>query len=298
MLDPTWLQEPAVLIVLTGVLGLLVGSILNVVILRLPRRLEHDWREQARELLSDVDLGAPLPAVSEPETAPPDLVFTGSHCPHCKHPLSPLDNIPLLSWLALRGRCRYCKAPISWQYPLVELLTALASAAIAWKFGYDWQLAAGLALTWTLIAASGIDVRTQLLPDQLTLPLLWLGLLVALVPLFVTPSSAIIGAAIGYLSLWSVFWLFKLSTGKEGMGYGDFKLLAALGAWMGAMSLLPIILLSSLIGAIVGGTALALQGRDRSTPIPFGPFIAAAGWSWFVFGSELGGWYSRLFGLA
>jgi len=298
MLDPASLQQPAVLIVLTGMLGLLVGSFLNVVILRLPRRLEHDWREQARELLRDVDLGVPPPDAPEPEAAPPDLVFTGSHCPQCKHPLSPLDNIPLLSWLALRGRCRYCKTPISWQYPLVELLTALASAAIAWKFGYGWQLAAGLALTWTLIAASGIDLRTQLLPDQLTLPLLWLGLLVALVPLFVTPPSAIVGAVVGYLSLWSVFWLFKLMTGKDGMGYGDFKLLGALGAWMGAMSLLPIILLSSLLGALVGGTALALQGRDRSTPIPFGPFIAVAGWTWFVFGAELGGLYSRLFGLA
>ena len=210
---------------------------------------------------------------------------------------SALDNIPLLSWLALGGRCRYCKTPISWQYPLVELLTALASAAIAWKFGFGWPLAAGLVFTWILIAASGIDARTQLLPDQLTLPLLWLGLTIALVPLFVTPSTAIMGAAIGYLSLWSVFWLFKLATGKEGMGYGDFKLLGALGAWMGAMSLLPIILLSSLIGALVGGAALALQGRDRSTPIPFGPFIAAAGWAWFVFGDRLGVFYASLFGL-
>ena len=298
MLDPAWLQEPAVLIAMTGMLGLLVGSFLNVVILRLPRRLEHDWREQARELLRDVDLRAPLPDAPEPEAAPPDLVFTGSHCPHCKHPLSPLDNIPLLSWLALRGRCRYCRSPISWQYPLVELLTALASALVAWRLGYGWHLAAALPFTWTLIAASGIDVRTQLLPDQLTLPLLWLGLLASLVPLFVSPPAAIIGAALGYLSLWSVFWLFKLSTGKEGMGYGDFKLLAALGAWMGASSLLPIVLLSSLTGAIIGGSALAFHGRDRSTPIPFGPFIAAAGWIWFVFGHDLGGIYSRLFGLA
>ncbi|WP_395684297.1 prepilin peptidase [Dokdonella sp.] len=297
MTEFEWLQG-SLLIPLVSVLGLLVGSFLNVVILRLPRRLEHDWRQQARELLQDVAINEPPHEASESEAAPPDLVFTGSHCPHCKHPLSPLDNIPLLSWLALRGRCRYCRTPISWQYPLVELLTALASALVAWRFGYGWQLAAALPFTWTLIAASGIDVRTQLLPDQLTLPLLWLGLLVSLVPLFVAPPAAIIGAALGYLSLWSVFWLFKLSTGKEGMGYGDFKLLAALGAWMGAMSLLPIILLSSLIGAIVGGSALALQGRDRSTPIPFGPFIAAAGWSWFVFGPELGGLYSRLFGLA
>ncbi|MDR2012853.1 MAG: A24 family peptidase [Rhodanobacter sp.] len=288
MIDIHWLHETIPLVLLTALLGLLVGSFLNVVILRLPRRLEHDWRNQARELLG-VD--------ASPHKAPPDLVFTGSHCPKCAHKLSPLDNIPLISWLALRGRCRYCRASISWQYPLVELLCALASAVVAWKFGFGWPLAAGLAFTWTLIAASGIDARTQLLPDQLTLPLLWLGLLVALVPLFVTPGAAIVGAAIGYLSLWSVFWLFKLLTGKEGMGYGDFKLLGALGAWMGAASLLPIILLSSLIGAIVGGSALALRGKDRSTPIPFGPFIAAAGWVWFVFGDRLGVFYTRLFGL-
>ncbi|MBX3701711.1 MAG: prepilin peptidase [Dokdonella sp.] len=295
-----WLQQPAPLIALSAVLGLLVGSFLNVVILRLPRRLEHEWRQQAHDLLHEgTTAAAPegaAAAVAGP--APPDLVFTASHCPHCKHPLSPFDNIPLLSWLALRGRCRYCRAPISWQYPLVELLTALASATLAWKFGYGWQLAAGLLLTWTLIAASGIDVRTQLLPDQLTLPLLWLGLLIALVPVYVDPATAIIGAAAGYLSLWSVYWLFRLTTGKEGMGYGDFKLLGALGAWMGASSLLPIVLLSSLIGAIIGGIALALQGRDRSTPIPFGPFIAAAGWAWFVFGDRLGALYARLFGLA
>ena len=289
MSELTWATEPGPLIALTGLLGLLVGSFLNVVILRLPRRLEHDWRMQARELLGQ--------APAEEAAAPPDLVVTGSHCPSCKHPLSALDNIPLLSWLALRGRCRYCRTKISWQYPLVELITALASAAIAWKLGFGWPLGAGLVFTWMLIAASGIDARTQLLPDQLTLPLLWIGLLLSLVPIFITPDAAIIGAAIGYLSLWSVYWLFKLATGKEGMGYGDFKLLGALGAWMGATSLLPIILLSSLIGAIVGGTMLAVRGKDRSTPIPFGPFIAAAGWTWFLFGDRLGGVYAGLFGL-
>jgi leader peptidase (prepilin peptidase)/N-methyltransferase len=283
----SWASEPGPLIALTGLLGLLVGSFLNVVILRLPRRLEHDWRAQARELLGD--------STASDESKPPDLVVTGSHCPKCQHHLSALDNIPLVSWIALRGRCRYCSAPISWQYPLVELLTALASAAIAWKFGFGWPLAAGLAFTWILIAAAGIDARTQLLPDQLTLPLLWLGLLLSLVPVFVPSDAAIIGAGIGYLSLWSVYWAFKLSTGKEGMGYGDFKLLAALGAWMGAMSLLPIVLLSSLIGAIVGGTVLAMRGQDRSTPIPFGPFIAAAGWVWFVVGDRLGAWYATFF---
>ncbi|MBN8727318.1 MAG: prepilin peptidase [Xanthomonadales bacterium] len=293
MTEFDWLQAPAALIPLTALLGLLVGSFLNVVILRLPRRLEHDWRAQAHEVLgNDVVLDEP-----DAEAAPPDLVFTASHCPHCRHRLSPFDNIPLLSWILLRGRCRYCQAPISRQYPFVELLTAVLSAMVAWKFGFGWALAAGLVFTWILVAASGIDVRTQLLPDQLTLPLLWLGLLLSLLPVFVTPAAAIVGAAIGYLSLWAVFWLFKLATGKEGMGYGDFKLLAALGAWMGAMSLLPIILLSSLIGAIVGGAALALRGQGRDTPIPFGPFIAAAGWTWFVFGEFLGGFYARLVGL-
>jgi len=287
-LDLAWATEPGPLIALTGLLGLLVGSFLNVVILRLPKRLEHDWRSQARELLGHEQNG---------EVAPPDLVRTGSHCPSCKHKLAALDNIPLVSWLALRGRCRYCGVRISWQYPLVELLTALASAAIAWKLGFGWPLAAGLVFTWILIAASGIDARTQLLPDQLTLPLLWLGLLLSLVSMFVTPTIAIVGAAIGYLSLWSVYWLFKLATGKEGMGYGDFKLLGALGAWMGPMSLLPIVLLSSLIGALVGGTMLALRGQDRSTPIPFGPFIAAAGWVWFVLGDRLGAVYQAYFTL-
>ena len=331
-----WFHEPAVLVPLTALLGLLVGSFLNVVILRLPARLEHEWRLQAAEILADADGRTPAapdtvrdgvfgaqdeaptqldafantdaragasvqgPAPSDADAAPfapPDLVFTASHCPHCKHALSPLDNIPLLSWLVLRGRCRYCGAGISSQYPLVEALTAFASAVIAWKVGFGWELAAALVFTWMLIAASGIDVRTQLLPDQLTLPLLWLGLLVSLLPLRVEPGSAILGAALGYLSLWSVYWLFKLSTGKEGMGYGDFKLLAALGAWMGPIALLPTVLLSSLIGALVGGAALALQGRDRGTPIPFGPFIAAAGWAWYVAGDALGALYARLFGL-
>ena len=289
MSDFSWVAEPAPLIALCAVFGLLVGSFLNVVILRLPARLQHDWRNQAREVL-ELEADAVLS-----ESIPPDLVFTASHCPHCKHTLSALDNVPLLSWLALRGRCRYCKAPISAQYPLVEALTLIASAVIAWKFGLSGQLFAGLLLTWTLIAAAGIDARTQLLPDQLTVPLMWLGLLISLLPIFVDPVTAIIGAAIGYLSLWSVFWLFKLVTGKEGMGYGDFKLLAALGAWMGAMSLLPIILMSSLFGAVIGSIVLAKRGQDRSTPIPFGPFIAIAGWVWFVFGDGLGAWYRGFF---
>jgi leader peptidase (prepilin peptidase)/N-methyltransferase len=285
------------LLAVASLFGLLVGSFLNVVILRLPARLMHEWRQQSRELLAlDADVpdadaantdAAVVPPAAADEEAPPDLVFKGSHCPHCKHALSPLDNIPLVSWLVLRGQCRYCKAPISAQYPLVEALTALAAFVVVWRFGFTAQAAAGLALSFCLIALSGIDIRTQLLPDNVTLPLLWGGLLLSLVPVFVSPVDAILGAAIGYLSLWLVYQTFKLATGKEGMGYGDFKLLGALGAWMGPVSLLPIVLLSSLAGAIIGSIALATYGKDRSTPIPFGPFIAVAGWIQFIWGEPL-----------
>lgn len=281
-------MPPAVFIAAAFVLGLLVGSFLNVVILRLPARLMFAWRRDAREVLE-------LPP--NETVPPPGIVRQASHCPHCKHALAALDNIPLLSWLALRGRCRYCKTRISIQYPLVELLSGIASAMVVWRFGPTWAALAALLFTWTLIAASGIDLRTQLLPDQLTLPLLWLGLLIALIPLIVDARQAVLGAAIGYLALWSVYWAFKLATGKEGMGYGDFKLLAALGAWMGPLALLPIILLSSLIGAIVGVIALRARGQDHSTPIPFGPFLAAAGWLWFVFGNTLFAAYLHFSGL-
>ncbi|WP_049621774.1 prepilin peptidase [Frateuria defendens] len=273
-----------------AVLGLLVGSFLNVVILRLPARMEAEWEQEAREVLE-------LEAEEETAPLPPGIVREPSHCPHCKHPLAIRDNIPLLGWLLLRGRCRYCKAPISIQYPLVELLTGVLSAIIVWKFGPGWPALAGLAFTWTLVALAGIDFRTQLLPDQLTYPLLWLGLLLALAPLFTAPAPAILGAAIGYLSLWSVYWLFKLLTGKEGMGHGDFKLLAAMGAWMGPTALLPVVLLSSLIGALVGGTQILLGQRAREVPMPFGPFIAAAGWVWFVAGDGLLQYYLHLTGL-
>ena len=276
--------------ILAGILGLLVGSFLNVVILRLPERMAWAWRQEARDVLGHAD--------GDEDPRPPGLVREPSHCPHCKHRLAAWDNIPVLGWLLLGGRCRYCKVRISIQYPLVELLTGVASAIIVWHFGATWAAAAGLVFTWMLVALSGIDFRTQLLPDQLTYPLLWLGLLLALVPLFVNPARAIAGAAIGYLALWSVYWLFKLATGKEGMGYGDFKLLAAMGAWMGPFALLPVILLSSLIGAITGGTLIALNRHERSVPIPFGPFIAAAGWVWFVAGPALWRVYAGWVGLA
>lgn len=278
----------ALWVIFAAVLGLLVGSFLNVVILRVPARMAAQWRREAQDILE-----------LEPDTAalPPGIVREPSHCMHCQHPLAARDNIPVLGWLLLRGRCRYCSAKISVQYPLVELLGGVLFALVVWKFGPTWMALAGLALTGMLIALAGIDLRTQLLPDQLTLPLLWLGLLLALIPVFVSAPAAIGGAVIGYLSLWSVYWGFKLLTGKEGMGHGDFKLLSALGAWMGPVALLPIVLLSSLIGALVGGGLIALRGHDRQIPIPFGPFLAAAGWVWFMAGDHLLGMYLRWSGL-
>ncbi len=273
---------------MAGVLGLVVGSFLNVVILRLPARMEYFWKRDARELLALEPDG---------EAAPPDLVRKGSHCPHCKHPLAAWDNVPLVSWLLLRGRCRYCKAGISVQYPLVELLCGIASAIVVWHFGVGWQAAAGLLFTWVLVAAGGIDVRTQLLPDSLTLPLLWLGLLLSLVPVFAHAREALIGAAAGYLSLWLVYWLFKLVTGKEGMGYGDFKLFAVAGAWMGYVALLPVIILAALSGAIIGAVLLQARGQDRSIPFAFGPFLAIAMWIWLVAGDRLLAAYMHLTGL-
>ena len=271
-----------------GVLGLIVGSFLNVVILRLPARMEYFWKHDAREMLE---------LAAADEVAPPDIVRKGSHCPHCKHPLAAWDNIPLLSWLVLRGRCRYCTAPISIQYPLVELLCGITSAVVVWHFGVTWQAAAALLFTWFLVAAGGIDFRTQLLPDVLTLPLLWLGLLISLVPVFVDTREAVIGAAIGYLALWSVYWLFKLATGKEGMGFGDFKLFAAAGAWMGYAALLPVIIIAALSGAIIGTILLRTRGQDRSVPFAFGPFLAIAMWLWLVAGDPILAAYMRLAGL-
>jgi leader peptidase (prepilin peptidase)/N-methyltransferase len=271
-----------------GVLGLIVGSFLNVVILRLPARMEYFWKRDAREML---ELGA------NDEAAPPDIVRKGSHCPHCKHPLAAWDNIPLLSWLVLRGHCRYCRAPISIQYPLVELLCGVTGAIVVWHFGVTWQAAAALLFTWFLVAAGGIDFRTQLLPDSLTLPLLWLGLLISLAPVFVDSREAVIGASIGYLALWSVYWLFKLATGKDGMGFGDFKLFAAAGAWMGYAALLPVIIIAAVAGAVIGTILLRTRGQDRSVPFAFGPFLAIAMWIWLVAGDPILATYMRLAGL-
>jgi leader peptidase (prepilin peptidase) / N-methyltransferase len=292
-------QTPAAWVVLAGMVGLLVGSFLNVVIHRLPIMLDRQWREQCRELHAQ-------PEAAALAAKPYNLVVPRSACPACHAPITAWQNIPVLSWLWLKGRCASCKAPISARYPLVELLCALLSAAVAWRFGFGWTAVAALAITWALLALTGIDLDTQLLPDAITLPLLWAGLLgsltvgsagaaaVGAASLPVSPADAIAGAAAGYLSLWSVYHLFRLCTGKEGMGYGDFKLLAALGAWLGWRMLLPIILASALTGAVVG-IALIVSGRHkRSVPMPFGPFLAAAGWLAMMWGPQ---WVSAYLGL-
>lgn len=258
--------------------GLLIGSFLNVVILRLPPWLEWQWRRESRELLE-------LPEPYEP--APPGIVVQGSACPKCGHKLAAWENIPVLSWLVLRGRCRGCGTGISLQYPVVELLTGVLFAACAWRFGAGPEALAAMVFTGLLVAMSGIDLRTTLLPDQLTLSLLWIGLGLSTITLFASPTDAIFGAMAGYLSLWSVYKAFKWLTGKEGMGYGDFKLLAALGAWCGASGILPIVLMSSFIGAIVGSIWIAARGADRATPIPFGPYLAAAGWVQLMWGPQI-----------
>ncbi|CAH1747301.1 Leader peptidase / N-methyltransferase [Thauera humireducens] len=261
------LQDPFAFTGVGALLGLFVGSFLNVVIHRLPRMMERDWHVQAAELRGE-------------EVQPTErfnLATPRSRCPHCGHLIGALENIPVLSYLVLRGRCGHCGARISLRYPIVEAFTALLSGYAAWHFGFGLAAAGALLFIWTMVALAFIDIDTQLLPDDLTLPLLWLGLLFNLGDTFSDLPSAVIGAMAGYLALWSVYWLFKLVTGKEGMGYGDFKLLAAIGAWLG-WSLLPLtILLSSLVGAVVGITLIVLARHGRNVPIPFGPYLAAAG---------------------
>jgi leader peptidase (prepilin peptidase)/N-methyltransferase len=273
--------HPAVLGAAVFVFGALVGSFLNVVILRFPQQLFHDWRCQCRELLD-------VPAPAEAEQRPPGLVATRSHCPKCEATIAWYDNIPLISWLILRAKCRACGTAISWRYPLVELITALLSVLVILEFGPTPQGVAALGLTWALIALTGIDFDHQLLPDQITLPLLWLGLVLNLwLGLFASLEDAVIGAVAGYGILWSVFWLFKLLTGKEGMGFGDFKLLGALGAWLGWAALPAIILIASLVGAVVGILLIALARHGREVPIAFGPYLAAAGFLVLLYGDHI-----------
>ena len=286
------------------VLGLMVGSFLNVVIYRLPIILERDWRAQAAELLPSDSAAATLTSTTPEVPERFNLSTPRSACPACKAPIKAWQNIPVVSWLVLRGRCASCKVRISPRYPLVELATGLLSAVVAWHFGFGAPAACGLLLTWALIALTGIDIDHQLLPDGITLPLMWAGLLAALLvgpiagsPIPVSARDALIGAMSGYLSLWLVFHTFRLITGKEGMGYGDFKLFAALGAWLGWKLLPLVILLSAATGAVLGILMIVLRGRDRAAPIPFGPYLAAAGWIAMMYGDSLVDGYLRVSGL-
>ncbi len=279
-------QSPILFIGISFVLALLIGSFLNVVIYRLPIMMEREWRAQCEEI-------AETPAVELP-TGRFDLVAPRSRCPACGHTITAMQNIPVISYLVLGGKCASCQAPISRRYPIIELLSAVMTAIVAWRFGFGWEAAAAILMTWALIAISVIDIDHQIIPDSISLPLIWAGLFLSLFHesagaeiLFVDPGTAIAGGLAGYLSLWSIYHLFRLLTGKEGMGYGDFKLLAALGAWLGWQMLPLIILLSAFVGAIVGVALIAFKRQDRSVPIPFGPYLAAAGWIAMLYGPQI-----------
>lgn len=277
-------SSPAAFVCLVIIISLLVGSFLNVVIHRLPIMMEKEWEAQCQPEENQ-----------QQETY--NLAVPRSACPHCGHKITALENIPIISYLFLRGKCSNCGTKISARYPIVEFITALLSALVAWKLGFSWETLAALVFTWCLICLTLIDFDTQLLPDSITLPLLWLGILISLFGFFVELQPAVIGAMAGYLSLWSVYHLFKLVTGKEGMGYGDFKLLAALGAWLGWQALPTVIFFSALVGAVVGIALIVIRGRDRNIPIPFGPFLATAGWLTFMLGDEASQFYLNLLGL-
>lgn len=274
-------ENPGFYVALVMVLSLAIGSFLNVVIVRLPRIMEHNWRRDAQQYLQ-TDAG-PVRADSSL-----GLAYPPSHCPRCGHRIRAWENIPLFSYIFLRGRCASCREPISVRYPLIEAATAVLSVLVAVRFGATWPGLLALVFTWALIALTMIDFDHQLLPDDITLPLLWIGLLANSFGTLVPLKDAVWGAALGYLLLWGVYWLFKLITGKEGMGYGDFKLLAALGAWLGWQALPVVIILSSLVGAVVGIVLIVALGRDRNVPIPFGPYLAAAGWITLLWGDVIG----------
>ena len=277
-----------------GLVSLCVGSFLNVVIYRLPLMMQREWQSECRLLLEDeLNTNQAKPKNTSEHF---NLVKPNSTCPKCKTAIKPWQNIPIISWLILKGKCASCSNPISIRYPAIEAITALLSLVVAYTFGATEQALLYIVITWALVALTFIDIDHMLLPDQLTLPLVWLALIAAVAGITITPSDAIMGAAFGYLSLWSVFWLFKLLTGKEGMGYGDFKLLALFGALLGWQSLLTIILLSSVVGAIIGIALLSIQGKDKATPIPFGPYLAIAGWITLLWGNQLQSAYFNLIG--
>ena len=283
-------ESPLLFMFIAFVFALLVGSFLNVVIHRLPIMMERSWREQCEEL-------AATPAGDLPEGRF-DLVAPRSRCPSCGHQITALQNIPVISYLVLGGKCAGCGSKISARYPVIELLTAVLTGVVAWRFGFGWEAAAAIVMTWALVAISVIDFDTQYIYDNVVLPLVWAGLALSLFnpmegadTLFIDPKSAIVGALAGYLSLWSVYHLFRLITGKEGMGYGDFKLLAALGAWLGWKMLPLIILMSAVVGAVTGVLMIVLKLQERSKPIPFGPYLAAAGWIAMLWGEDIVVWY-------
>ena len=287
-------ESPAVFIAVVFAFALMIGSFLNVVIFRLPLMMQRDWREQCEELLQE-----PAPNIPEGRF---NLVVPRSKCPSCGKPIKAWQNIPVLSYLLLGAQCANCRQSISVRYPVVEILTAALAAICAWRFGFGWEALLAIGLSCALVAISLIDADHQIIPDSIVVPLLWVGLVMSLFhplpgtdTLFISPRDAVVGAAAGYLSLWSVYQLFKLVTGKEGMGYGDFKLLAALGAWLGWKALPTIILMSAVVGAAVGIALIVFRGRDRAQPIPFGPYLAAAGWITMLWGEALRNAYLDLF---
>lgn len=285
-----FLQEnTGIFLLLVFLLGLAIGSFLNVVIYRLPVILEQGWKAECAELNGEK---------ANPAEANLTLSSPASTCPHCGHKIRFWENIPVLSYILLRGRCSSCQSSISIRYPVIELTTGVLSVIVAWYFGLSMMTVGALLLTWTLIALSMIDFDHQLLPDNVTLPVLWLGLIFNLAGVYTNLASAVIGAIAGYLSLWSVFWLFKILTGKEGMGYGDFKLLSLFGAWLGWQYLPQIILLSSIVGAIIGIGMIIIRGRDKNIPIPFGPYLAIAGWISLLFGEKINQAYLQFAGIA
>lgn len=278
-MQPDFLLDPIPFILIITLLGLIIGSFLNVVIHRLPKMMESDWHSQC---LTFLEMDEPKePKKRYTLSQPP------SHCPKCKHPIAAFENIPVISFLLQKGKCRHCGEPISWRYPMIELTTAILSGIIAFYYGMSPAVIFALLLTWALIALTVIDYDKQLLPDSITLPLLWLGLLLSTQTIFTDMNSSIIGAAVGYLSLWSIYWSFKLLTGKEGMGYGDFKLLALFGAWFGWQSLPLILILSAGVGAVVGIGLILFKNHQRQQPIPFGPYLASAGWIAMIWGEQI-----------
>ena len=287
-------ESPGIFIAVVFAFAMMIGSFLNVVIFRLPLMMQRDWREQCEELAKE-----PAPNLPEGRF---NLVVPRSRCPSCGTAIKAWQNVPVLSYLLLGAQCANCRASISVRYPLVEILTAVLAGICAWRFGFGWEALMAIGMTCTLVAISLIDADHQIIPDSIVMPLLWVGLVMSLFyplegseTLFIAPREAIVGALAGYLSLWSVYQLFKLITGKEGMGYGDFKLLAALGAWLGWQALPTIVLMSAVVGAILGVAMIIFRGRDRQTPIPYGPYLAAAGWITMLWGDSIKNAYLDLF---